>query len=185
VLQATIRYANSPFDVIDATRPISAKPIVVAAALFGSLSLGVSWWALFLPFQGSFNPSWPDAIKCMVRLPENTSLSPMVFYYQGISKARAALFDVARYFLVGGYNDAKGYAAHEIWFNSDHRLISVNKERNAVIIGDDKDRAIAKNLLDPISQRYLDAYLVEAIDCGGTSMDAIRRTGNAFYFAKP
>jgi hypothetical protein len=135
----------------------------------------------------SFQRDWPDAIKCGASLPENNGQSPLIFYYQGVSRARVGLGDVVRYFLVGGFNDAKGYGAHEIWFSAEHS--DAKKYMTMLRPNTTKDTLIAwgssykKSDLDSIGQRYVETFLPDT-QCGGDDIAAIKSAGNAFIFAR-
>jgi hypothetical protein len=157
-----------------------ASLIAIAFVLFSQIQLEqtLGWVGL--------NSPWPDAIKCYASLPENNGKSPLIFYYQGISRSRLLLGDVARYYLVGGFNDAKGYSPHEVWFSAEN-----DQKKNMTILlpSTAKDTLIAfgspfkKTDLDPITQRYIEIFLPDT-DCRGTTIEEIKASGNAFVFAR-
>jgi hypothetical protein len=145
-------------------------------------------WHYESRIQG-FNSGWPDAISCKAQLPELNGQSLYIFYYNGLSVGRRYFGSVVRYFLVGGFNDTKGYGPHEVWFLADQNksLLRVQENLDVIKWMDEKgkEQKLGKSDLDPITQRYVETFLAfPGLDCGGDTINQVIVSGNAFSFAR-
>jgi len=166
VMQATIAYARSPTDPLNSNAATSAKPIVVAAASFGSIAVLLSWAAMFLSMPTALNSPWPDAITCIWQEPEADAPSSYVFYYRG-EGPRGRLGDVELYFLVGAVTNS---FAHELWFRKNDGKIITPASVNVSS--------------DPVMIRFKDSYLPGKVDCGGETIEQVKASGHGFSLAR-
>lgn len=164
-------------------------------------SLGHLWaarWAICLLIGGGiffghqwfetvgFTDGWPDAISCRFTEPDSAATSKAIFYYKGTGQARGPYGSVVIYLLTGGGNavvkgeekEGKIYFPHEIWFKPDSGKLWKPIAKPA-----DVSDAEWHDKIGLLGARYAQWFL-RGLDCGGNSIEAIAKAGNAFSFAR-
>jgi hypothetical protein len=136
---------------------------LLAALVGGGVYVGTHW-----NDADDFRDGWPDAIRCTWTHPADAVPSEYVFYYRGHA-FNAGLGAVESYFLLGAPPPPAKF--HELWLSDEnHSIITPDQMPN-----------------DPTNVAFTDykaAFLPGKIDCGGKTVEEMKKSGHAYSFAQ-
>lgn len=136
-----------------------------------------------------FNAGWPDAIQCFYSPPTGGAApSKYLFAYDAVHRGVQKLGDLVTYVSMRGSDETRRYyGMHEIWFSLNEKsLVRVNYKDHVpstITVGGNPNMSYPVDELDLDGKNYA-ANFIPDINCGGDTLEAVVKAGNAFVYAK-
>jgi hypothetical protein len=158
------RWRGKPMVDQTSSRQTAPRSLFIFNIIGAALLLWVAYQMWVGPSQKSgFYKGWPDAIRCKWTAPNEGSPSEYIFLYRGHAN-RDGLGNVEAYFLLGSPPPPATF--HEL------------------LLRDDDGSVIAPEEI-PDNSQYKASYLPGKPDCGGKTVEEMKKAGRAYSFARP